>query len=170
MSVQQLNHSEIENERRVFPVSVVCDNINSAENVGMVFRISEAMGVEHLYLCGSTTAPPNKKLLRTSRSTEKYVPYTISESCSTVLEDLKNKGYTIVSLEITNESAELCKTNFNGMEKLALIIGNEKHGVEKDILSESDLCVEIKMFGNNTSVNVVNSLSIALYEITKQMT
>lgn len=169
MATLQLEHNEIHNEERKFPIAVVCDNITSAENVGMIFRISEAMGVEHIYLCGDTLGPDHKKVLKTSRSTEKYVNHTSSASTLASVLELKAQGYNIVALEVTNDSLILNEADLSPFAKIALVIGNEQHGVDAEILKAVDLSLAIKMFGKNTSINVVNSLSIALYEITKQL-
>ncbi len=169
MDVKQLMHNEISNDQRCFPVKVVCDSINSAENVGMIFRVSEALGVKHIYLCGSTKTPKDKKVLKTTRSTEKNISYSSNCEIFQVVTELKKEGYTIVSLEITNASKYLDSFYLKKTEKLALIIGNEKAGVSGEVLMQSDSCLAIRMFGKNTSMNVVNALSIALYEITRQM-
>lgn len=169
MPTRQLEHQEIDNEQFTFPIAVVCDNITSAENVGMIFRISEAMGVDHIYLCGETLSPTHKKVQKTSRSTEKYVPYTSKKGTLETIQELQSEGYTALALEITNDSILLGDGDYKGFEKIALILGNEQHGVAHDVLNVSDLSVAIKMYGRNTSINVVNSLSIALYEITNQL-
>ncbi len=169
MKTVQLEHKEIRNKDKIFPVCVICDDISSAENVGMVFRTSEAMGVESLYLCGETITPPNRKLLRTSRSTEKSVNYSYVNNVVELIFDLKNQGFTIVSIELTNNSIELGKVEFRKFTKIALVIGNERNGVSAEVLEQSDLSAEIIMYGKNSSMNVVNALSIVLYEITQQL-
>lgn len=169
MPTRQLEHIEIENEEQKFPIVVICDNITSAENVGMIFRISEAMGVEHIYLCGDTLSPAHKKVQKTSRSTEKNVIYSSKKSTLKTVQELQNDGYKTVALEITNDCKLLGEADFKSLGKIALVLGNEQHGVDHDVLNTVDLSVAIKMFGKNTSINVVNSLSIALYEITKQL-
>lgn len=168
MPTVQLEHKDIHNNQRQFPLCVICDQLTSAVNVGMAFRISEAMGVSNLYLCGETPSSEHKKVQKTSRSTDKYVRHTYYLNTLDAIVELKKQGYTIVALEITNESQLLNDTNFNALEKIALIIGNEQHGVDHEVLKMCDLSVAIPMYGRNTSINVVNSLSIALYEITKQ--
>jgi len=169
MPTLQLEHNEIQNTQRQFPIAVICDNITSAENVGMVFRISEAMGVEHIYLCGETLGPDHKKVQKTSRSTEKYVKYSSYASTLETVTKLKELGYTIAALELTNNSLVLHKAPLSQYNKIALIIGNEQHGVDAQVLEAVDLSLAIEMYGKNTSINVVNSLSIALYELTRQL-
>lgn len=169
MKIIQLEHQEINNKTKKIPVIVICDDIKSAENVGMAFRISEAMGVEQVFLCGETICPPNKKLLRTSRSTEKYVKYSYIEKVPELIPELKKADYAIVALEITNKSTQLSKIDFAKLQKVALVIGNERNGISPEVLELVDDSAEITMFGKNSSMNVINALSIALYEITRQL-
>lgn len=169
MSNIQLEHEQISNREHKFPVSVICDNIAYAENVGMIFRVSEAMGVYQLFLCGQTPDPQNRKVQKTARSTEKYVNYECHENTAELITSLKEKDYTIVALEITNISCEIKNIKFNNYSKIALVIGNEKNGISEEVLKNADLSGEINMFGKNSSMNVVNALSIALYEITRQL-
>lgn len=169
MKTRQLEHQEINNEERKFPIAVICDNITSPENVGMIFRISEAMGVDSIYLCGDTPSPDHKRVKKTSRSTEKNVHVHTSNSTLDIIRTLKNESYTCVALEVTSDSSALSKSTFSKQNKLAIVLGNEQHGVADEVLQEVDSSIDITMFGKNTSINVVNSLSIALYEITKQL-
>lgn len=169
MSTQQLEHHEIHNEIHQFPICIICDNITSAENVGMIFRVAEAMGVSKIYLCGDTPKANHRKVHKTARSTEKYVPHTSCTSTVEAITQLKAEGYTIAALEITNNSLALHQAELAQYPKIALILGNEQHGVAAQALECVDLSLAIKMFGQNTSINVVNSLAIALYEITKQL-
>ena len=169
MSVRQLEHSEINNEQKKFPICVICDGITSAENVGMIFRISEAMGVPFIYLCGSTPTPVHKKVLKTARSTVKNIPYQYEPNIISVIHTLRKEGYTIAALEVTSASHPLSEFDFKPFPKVAVIIGNEQNGVQEEVLRLTDVAIAIKMYGQNTSINVVHSLSIALYEITRQI-
>lgn len=168
MPSRQLEHQEINNQQHQFPLVLVCNAIASPENVGMLFRISEAMGVQKIFLCGNTPTPEHKKVQKTSRSTEKYIPYTYAAHALPLIQKLKSEGYTIIALEVTNDSQVLSQVDFTNYEKIALIPGNEQHGVAAEILEETERCIEIPMYGKNTSINVVNAVSIALYEVVKQ--
>lgn len=170
MTTRQLEHQEIINDQRQFPISVVCDHITSAENVGMIFRISEAMGVAHVYLCGDTPSTDHKKVKKTSRSTEKNLDYSSYESTVELVKHLQENGHTTIALELTNNSQTLHQVDFANYQKIAIILGNEQHGVDAKVLETIDLSMAIPMYGKNTSINVVNSLSIALYECTRQLT
>ena len=82
---------------------------------------------------------------------------------------LKAENYKIVSLEITNNSQALDSFQLPKNTPIALIVGDENFGVHEDILALSDAVVHITMFGQNSSMNVVQATNIALYEFTKQL-
>lgn len=142
--------------------------MTNAPNIGGLFRIADAFGIEKLILCGEDIVI-GRKITKTSRATEKVVNFEITKSASTVTENLKNKGYQIISLEITSTSRPIHNFKFPTEKPIALIIGDENFGVSKTILNVSDTVIHIDMFGNNSSMNVVQATNIALYEMTKQL-
>lgn len=168
MSIQQLTHEETQLDTRNFPLYVVCDDIIISENVGAIFRICEAMGVAKLVLLGDTPTPPNRKIRKSSRSTDKYVPYEHYQDKSEAIANLKVEGFELLAVEITNQSIPLSKLRCNIDQPIALILGSEKHGISEQVLKQADRSTIIEMFGKNSSMNVVSALSIALYEITRQ--
>lgn len=169
MENKQLEHKEISIEGRKFPIVIICENIISPENVGMIFRISEAMGVETIYLTGNSVAPPNIKIRKVSRSTDSIVPFKKVENTLELIDNLHSVGYKVLGLEITSSSRLLSHFKFSDKEKYALVIGSEKFGVSAETLQKVNKCIAIELFGRNTSINVVSALGIALYEITKQI-
>lgn len=164
----QLNHYNSTFKKQKFPITLICDNVTNAPNIGSLLRISDALGVEELIFCGENSQL-GKRMKKTSRSTEKYVSYKEESDILQVVTSLKAKRYFIIALEITDSSISLDDFILNTNQPIALIIGNENVGVSEDILKLADEIVHIKMFGENTSMNVVQATSITLYELTKQL-
>ncbi len=164
----QLTHYNTNFSKRQFPITLVCDNVTNAPNLGSLFRIADAFGIEKLILCGDNISL-GRKITKTSRATEKVVEYEICKSASIVVDDLKSKNYQIISLEITDSSAPIHSFKFSNKKPIALIIGDENFGVSEYILNNSDAVIHIGMYGHNSSMNVVQATNIALYEITKQL-
>lgn len=169
MQNRQLEHTEVKNTIRKFPLVVICENIESPENVGMVFRNCEAMGVEEIIFTGSSIRPPNRKIRKISRATDRSVKHSYTSSTITAIEELRKQNYEIIAIEITENSESLPECRFYGNKKYAFIVGSEKHGIEETTLHLVDKSAEIPLYGNNTSINVVSALTIALYEISKQL-
>lgn len=130
--------------------------------------MADAFGIEKLILCGESIQL-GRKMAKTSRATEKVVNFEICESASEVTKTLKAEGYQIISLEITETSKPIHNVQFLNKKPIAMVIGDENFGVSENILNISDDTVHINMFGQNSSMNVVQATNIALYEITKQL-
>lgn len=164
----QLTHYTTNFTKRTFPIILVCDNVTNAPNLGSLFRIADAFGVEKLIICGEQISI-GRKITKTSRATEKVVNFEIFESAVNVVEHLKTSGYQIIALEITATSKPIHDFKFSNEKPIALIIGDENFGVSETILKNADAIIHIDMFGQNSSMNVVQATNIALYEMTKQL-
>jgi len=164
----QLNHYNTNFKKHKHPIKVICDNVSNAPNIGSLFRIADAFGIEELIFCG-TDIQLGKRMNKTSRSTEKYVTHSIKENIENVIEDLKNNNYYLIALEISENSQALNEFKLTTNQPIALILGDENFGVSETILKQVDTTVHINMFGNNSSMNVVQATGIALYELTKQL-
>ena len=164
----QLNHYNTNFKQQTFPITIVCQNVTNAPNIGSLFRTSDAFGIKELVFTG-TEIPLGRKMTKTSRATEKVVNYQVVEDAFGFISNLKNEGHQIISLEITDNSVALHKFSFNLKAPIVLVIGDENFGVSDQILSISDAIIHIDMFGQNSSMNVVQATSIALYEMTKQL-
>ncbi len=163
----QTDHHQNIFHQKTFPIVLVCDHINKAPNIGGLFRIADAFGIDKIIFCGHKN-PLGRRMTKTSRATEKVVKFETYEESDTVVKDLKLKGYQIVCLEITTKSIPI-ETSIFDRRPIALIIGDENHGISPSILRLSDEEVHITMFGKNSSMNVVQATGIALFEITKHL-
>jgi len=165
--MKQLNHYETENQQQKFPITIVCDAIRTPENIGMCFRISESFGVSKIFLHENSPSEDNRIVKKTARNTLNQIDFEYYNDFSSTLKTLKEKGNTIIGIEITDESIEIKDFKFNNHEKIVLLLGSERHGI-KDI-SLVDHTISIPMYGRNSSMNVIHSLAITLYEVTNQL-
>lgn len=163
----QLDHYTNNFKEQKFPIVLVCDHVTNAPNIGSLFRTADAFGIEKLIFCGSTI-PLGRKMTKTSRATEKVVNYEVFQDVSEVISQLKAENYQIIALEITENSAPIHAFNFLTTTPIALVIGDENFGISEAVLKQSDAIIHIDMYGQNSSMNVVQATTIALYEITKQ--
>ncbi len=168
----QLSHQEVIKNTHRFPICVLAHNIEIAGNVGSLFRIADAFGVEKLYLTGTTAVPPKYKIRKAARSADKRIPYTQAPSAIEAVTQLKSDGYIIISLEITTNSMDLrsfTQSHSRTHEQaICLIIGSEQSGISQELLDCSDYTLHIPMFGENSSMNVATSCAIALYELIRE--
>ncbi len=152
---------------KTFPVTLICENVSNAPNIGSLFRICDAFGVQNIVFCGEQLPIPSRKMQKTARATEKHMPY----KCITEIQDYLSKitaTHQIIALEITSDSSPIQNYSVSFNKPIALIIGDENFGVSESTLNQATDVIHINMFGKNSSMNVVQAANIALYEITKQ--
>lgn len=164
----QLTHYTSAFKPQEFPITVLCENVTNAPNIGSLFRVCDAFGVEQLVFSGEYLPIPSRKMQKTSRATEKYVSYKIISNLLEYINTIKDTHY-IIAIEITDNSTPLQSYSINSDRPIAIIIGDENFGVSEEILKLVNAIVHIEMFGHNSSMNVVQAANIALYELTKQL-
>ncbi len=145
------------------PIVVVAHNIRSLWNVGSLFRSSEGFGVSHVHLTGYTACPPRKEISKTALGAERWVPWSHGQDPMTVIEQRKQEGYEIISLEKTPKSRPI--TDYVPCRPMCLIVGHEILGVDHELLSCSDAVLHIEMMGNKESFNVAVAAGIALFSL-----
>lgn len=148
------------------PVVIVLDNVRSMNNVGSIFRTSDAFLVEKIYLCGITGTPPHREITKTAIGAEKSVNWEYHQSTMDVVNQLKSEGYTVYSIEQASDSADLMHMDYP-QGKLAFVFGNEIDGVQQEVIDASHHCLEIPQLGTKHSFNVAVSCGIVLWDFTK---
>jgi len=147
------------------PFVVVLDNIRSLNNVGSVFRSSDAFLIESIYLCGITAQPPHKDIHKTALGATDSVDWKYFETTQEAIEELKNKGYLIVSIEQAEGSVSLQDFKVEKGRKYALVMGHEVKGVAQNIIDSSDYVIEIPQYGTKHSFNISVTTGIVLWEL-----
>ncbi|MBL4905723.1 MAG: TrmH family RNA methyltransferase [Flavobacteriaceae bacterium] len=165
--MKQLHHTEIINKQQQFPITIVCDAIRTPENIGMCFRIAESFGVAKIYLHESSPSENNRIVQKTARNTLQQIPSSTYSDFYELITQLKAEGNSIVGIEITDKSTPVQAYDFTQHQKLVLLLGSERNGIQH--INSVDHTVSIPMFGKNSSMNVIHSLSIVLYEVTNQL-
>ena len=163
----QHTHKSTPFSAKKFPLIIISDGLQSPANIGALFRICDAFGVSEIVFCNASVNLNSSRLQRTSRNTHLKVPFRISEDIISEIDKLRSTGYKAIALEITDMSIPLEEYSLNSSEKIALIIGNENTGISKQVLQVAEANVHITMFGQNSSMNVIQATSIALYALTK---
>ncbi len=150
------------------PVVIVLDNVRSQHNVGSVFRTSDAFRVEAICLCGITATPPNPEIHKSALGAENSVDWKYYKNPLEAINELKESGYTIVSVEQTENAISIEKFTFAKDKKYALVFGNEVKGVLQEVVDNSDYCIEISQFGTKHSLNISVAAGIVIWETFKQ--
>ncbi len=147
---------------------VIAHNIRSLENVGSLFRTSDAFGITKLFLTGYTGKPPESKISKTALGAEQTVPWEKYKSLGILIRKLKKEypSIKIVGLENNipnNKPIPLGK--LKPKFPLALILGTETTGIPKSMFKYCDMFTEIPMRGTKESLNVAVAFGIACYRM-----
>jgi tRNA G18 (ribose-2'-O)-methylase SpoU len=147
------------------PIIVVLDNIRSLNNVGSVFRTSDAFLIEKIYLCGITAIPPNREIHKTALGATESVDWEHKEDTLALVKKLKSEGIVVAAIEQAENSIMLDKFSLESNKKIAIVFGNEVKGVQQEVVSESDYCVEIPQIGTKHSLNISVSCGVVLWDL-----
>jgi tRNA G18 (ribose-2'-O)-methylase SpoU len=147
----QLTHENTSFKKKNFPITLVCDHIYFQQNIGSLFRIGEAFGIEKIIFIGKDIPLTPRKINKTSRSTHLQVPYTIIDETESAIDYLLKKKYEIIALEIADSSIPVNEVKVNNNQKIALLIGSEIAGISESLLSIANQITHITMYGNNSS-------------------
>ena len=151
------------------PIIVILDNIRSLNNIGSVFRTSDAFLIEKIYLCGITATPPNKDIHKTALGATDSIEWEYIKNTIDVVNELKNSNYKILSIEQAENAIMLQDFSIAKDEKYAIIFGNEVKGVQQEIVDLSDACIEIPQYGTKHSLNISVSAGVVLWELFRKI-
>lgn len=168
---EELNRISTEEFKQAakLPVVIILDNIRSQNNVGSVFRTSDAFRIEKIYLCGITSTPENREVHKTALGAEDAVEWEYVKETRDIVDRLKAEGYRIFSVEQAENTLSLEDLSIDLDGKYALVFGNEVKGVQQDIIDRSHACVEIPQFGTKHSFNISVTVGIVLWQIVRPL-
>lgn len=142
---------------------MVCQSVAYPVNVGSIFRIADALDVKEVLLTGITPTPPHPTISKVGRSKDRRVPWRYLDRPETALEELRAEGYWIAALEITGDCRPYYAVDYP--QRVALVVGNEDHGVTRACLALCSAAVYVPMYGKGKSLNVHVSLAVVGYHI-----
>lgn len=148
------------------PIYLVLDRVIDTYNIGSLFRLSDAVAAEKIYICGDTEYPPSSRIHKAAVGTEEWVPWEKADSTIEVVKKLKSEGVQIICTEqdpraISNSQLTIDRVHF----PVAIVVGNETDGISKKVLGLSDIIIELPMFGVNKSFNVWGSAAVVAYKV-----
>ena len=147
---------------------VILDNIRSLNNIGSVFRTSDAFLIEKIYLCGITATPPHKEIHKTALGATESVVWEYVEDTLELVKQLQKEKVLVASIEQTENSTLLQDFTIELNEKYAEVFGNEVKGVQQKVVSSSNYCIEIPQFGTKHSLNISVSAGVVLWDLFKK--
>ncbi|MDR2834617.1 MAG: RNA methyltransferase [Bacteroidales bacterium] len=165
--ILRISVEEFKNTEKL-PIVVVLNDIRSHHNTGAIFRTCDAFACEAVYLCGITGIPPHRDIHKTALGATETVKWKYFQNIDEIVNILKEQNYSLIALEIAENSIKIEDFSVNHNEKIALIVGNEVNGIDQNVLDLCDKCIEIPQFGTKHSLNVSVSCGIALWKISSE--
>ena len=171
LSMDELHRISVEEFRAAekLPLAVVLDNVRSQNNIGSVFRTSDAFRVERICLCGICSTPPHRDIHKTALGAEESVAWSYHEETADCIQALKAEGYKIYAVEQVDDSIKLDALPESLGEKVAVVFGNEVEGVQEELLPLCDGSIEIPQQGTKHSLNISCAAAIVLWELWQRL-
>ena len=148
------------------PIYAILDNIRSLHNVGAIFRTSDAIMLEKLYLCGITGTPPRKEITKTALGAEEIVPWEHRDEAVEAVRELKNQGVKVVAVELCEGGMDYAEMKWEF--PVCLVFGHEVEGVSDEVVAECDAAVQLPMLGRANSLNVATCYGVIMYHLLNQ--
>jgi tRNA G18 (ribose-2'-O)-methylase SpoU len=162
--LERLNISEFKNAEKS-PIIIILDNIRSLNNIGSVFRTSDAFLIEKIYLCGITAQPPHNDIRKTALGSTETVDWEYHEHTQDVIEILKANNVTICSIEQAEDATMLNDFTPEKNTTYAFVFGNEVKGVQQEVVDRSDVVIEIPQYGTKHSLNISVSAGVVIWDV-----
>lgn len=150
------------------PIYLVLDNVLDTYNIGSIFRLADAISAEKVYLCGNMEYPPSSRIHKAAVGTEEWVPWEKRATTLEVVTELQEKGIQIIAVE--QDSKSVSYKNLQPKFPIAIVVGHESFGVNREVLKSSNLIVELPMMGVNKSFNVWGSAAVVCYKALEYLT
>tara|TARA_R110002126_G_scaffold99202_3_gene230319 strand:- start:25643 stop:26176 length:534 start_codon:yes stop_codon:yes gene_type:complete len=147
------------------PLIIVLDNIRSLNNIGSVFRTSDAFLIEKIYLCGICATPPNRDIHKTALGATESVDWEYVEDTLALIQKLKDSKVKVLAIEQAENSTKLDTFYPKKDEKYAIVMGNEVKGVQQEVINASDLCIEIPQLGTKHSLNISVTTGVVIWDL-----
>ncbi len=151
------------------PLVLVLDNVRSQHNIGAAFRTADAFCIAKIYLCGICAVPPSAEIHKSALGAEDTVDWQYNRDTVTVVETLKQEGYTVIAVEQAENSLLLHDFEPEKGKQYALVFGNEVKGVQQQVVDLCDKVLEIPQWGTKHSLNVSVSIGVILWDIVAKL-
>jgi tRNA G18 (ribose-2'-O)-methylase SpoU len=143
----------------------VLEDIVDHTNVGAIFRSAAALDIDAVLVSPRCGDPLYRRSVRVSMGTVFQVPWARLSNWPQDLYLLKEQGFTVAALELTDDAQDVDKVAAQNPEKLALVLGTEGAGMSDETLAAVDLAVKIPMRNGVDSLNVAAASAVAFWEL-----
>jgi tRNA G18 (ribose-2'-O)-methylase SpoU len=157
----QLRHKQFTELDRPRELVIACPPMRSNINLSRIARAAGCWGITRMICCGTA-----KLIDKIARDSTGDLEIEVHRTLMPVLKRLREDGFYLVGLEQTDSSESIFEYQFP--RRTALVIGNERHGIDEEILAMMDVTVEIPVYGLPYSHNAATATVMAIYEYCRQ--
>jgi tRNA G18 (ribose-2'-O)-methylase SpoU len=158
---EQLRHKKPVSLDRPRELIVACVPMRSNVNLSRIVRAAGCCGVRRVICCGNA-----KVVGKIARDACEVIEIEVHRTLPPVLKKLREEGCQIVGLEQTNNS--ICIYEYPFQRRTVLVVGNERSGIDDEVLKLLDHTVEIPVYGLPYAHNAATAAAMALYEYCRQ--
>jgi tRNA G18 (ribose-2'-O)-methylase SpoU len=144
---------------------VMCEHVANPDNVGAVFRLSAAFGVDAVLISPDTSDPLYRKALRVSQGWSMRVPFVRVSPWPEQLLELRSRGFTTIALSQASVHADIATVATKSSDRVAIAVGSEGKDLTWAAQAVIDHFARLPIAEEVGSLNVATALAIALYEL-----
>jgi RNA methyltransferase, TrmH family len=143
-------------------VLLVAENLQNPDNLGMVLRTADAAGVGAVVVAGDAGDPLQKNCVRAARGAVGRIPIFTCADLPPWLMDLRRGGFQVIG---ATAQGEVSLFDRRLQAPIAIVVGNEDHGVSRPVLDVCTERVRIPMAPGQDSLNVGVAAGVLLYQV-----
>jgi TrmH family RNA methyltransferase len=144
---------------------VVCVDVRDPGNAGTVLRSAEAAGADGVICCEGSVDVYNPKTVRASAGSLFHVPVIVGGSPLAAADAVGSFGLTRLAT-VARDAPDYATVDLTG--RVALLLGNEAHGLPDEVVGAADAQVSIPMAGRTESLNVGMAAAVLCFEAARQ--
>ena len=145
---------------------VIMDDVTNPTNIGALIRSAVALGADALLVTKSSADPLYRRSLRTCMGTIFMIPWTVVPD--DYIDIIRENGFKTVAMALREDSYSIDDAKIQAEEKLAIIMGNEGHGLSDERIADCDYTVMIPMHHGADSLNVAAAGAVAMWELCRK--
>lgn len=167
LKLQELNRLSADEYKKAdkIPVIAVLENIRSLHNIGSVFRSADAFRLSEIWLCGFSACPPHREINKTALGAQENVDWRYFKSARDVIDYALKNNISLIAIEQCDNSISPELFEPKEEKHIALIFGNEVEGVSEELISASEVVIEIPQSGSKHSLNISVCAGILFWEM-----
>lgn len=141
---------------------MVLEDVVDHTNVGAMFRSAAALGVDAVLLSPRCADPLYRRAIKVAMGAVFALPWTRLPDWYDALPMLAGHGFTTVAMTLAQDAVPIDQV-VQGLDRLALVMGTEGHGLSPRWTEAADRRAIIPMADGIDSLNVAAASAVACY-------